>query len=77
MVSAATLSLLVAKDRSLYKSAVSDNTGTYRFEKVKGGKYVVRVSTVSHAAWFSKQFDLNDALLILLMLLHMQLAIRS
>src|SRR4051812_25783568 len=56
-VAAATISLLIAKDSSLYKSAVTDNTGSYHFENVKPGKYLVKITSVNYGVWHSLSFD--------------------
>ena len=52
-VEAATLSLLKMKDSSLVKISVTDRTGVYEFEKLKKGKYLMRVTSVGHLAFFS------------------------
>ncbi len=57
---AATVSLLVSKDSSLYKAAVSDNAGAYQFEKVKAGSYMVKISSVNFGSWYSTNFELKE-----------------
>lgn len=58
-LTSATVSLLVAKDSSLYKAAVSDNTGNYQFDKVKAGAYLVRISNVNYNIWYSPRLELK------------------
>src|SRR4051812_15199041 len=60
-LTAATISLLVAKDSSLYKAAVSDNNGAYFFEEVKAGNYLIKITNVNYKTWYSKTFELQDA----------------
>jgi iron complex outermembrane receptor protein len=59
-ITAATVSLLAAKDSSLVKSAVSSNAGVYEMEGLKAGKYLVKISSVNHNPWYSVSFDLAD-----------------
>ena len=44
----ATVALLKAKDSSIVKSGMSDQTGTFEFEKIADGKYLVLVSAVGY-----------------------------
>src|SRR4030095_1189242 len=60
-LSAATVSLLKAKDTSLFKISVSDQTGKFEFENLPEGKYLVSVTAVGHAKAFSSSFDVNGA----------------
>jgi len=60
-LSSATVSLLKAKDSSLLKISVSDNTGKFEFENLPEGKYLVSVTAVGHAKAFSSSFDVNGA----------------
>ena len=55
-IPSATISLLVAKDSSLSKAAVSDPAGTYQFEKVKPGNYLVKISCINFSTWYSAPF---------------------
>jgi iron complex outermembrane receptor protein len=59
-VHAATVSLLAAKDSSTQRTAVSDNEGTYRFENIKSGNYLVKVSSVNFETWYSNNFVLTE-----------------
>lgn len=60
-LAAATVSLLVAKDSSLYKAAVSDNEGTYQFENVKAGSYLVQITSINFNTWYSSKFELQGS----------------
>src|SRR5215210_5433267 len=59
-LTAATISLLVSKDSSLYKAAISDNSGAYIFENVKAGTYLVRITSVNYKTWHSSNFDFQE-----------------
>jgi iron complex outermembrane receptor protein len=59
-LSAATITLLSAKDSSIYKTAVSDSYGKYLFEKVKAGAYLVKVSNINFATWYSSAFQVKE-----------------
>jgi hypothetical protein len=58
-LAAATINLLTAKDSTLYKAAVTDNTGSYQFEKVKSGNYLVKIASVNFTTWHSSKIDLR------------------
>jgi hypothetical protein len=58
-LAAATINLLTAKDSTLYKAAVTDNTGSYQFEKVKSGNYLVKIRSVNFTTWHSSKIDLR------------------
>lgn len=59
-LTAATISLLVSKDSSLYKAAISDNNGVYIFENVKAGSYLVKITSVNYKTWYSSNFELQE-----------------
>jgi hypothetical protein len=59
-VAAASVSLLLSKDSSIYKVAASDNAGTYQFENVKSGSYLVMISGINYINWYSPAFDLAE-----------------
>ncbi len=48
-VEAATVQLLKAADKSLVKTAVSDRSGNFSFEKIAAGSYLVSVSAAGYA----------------------------
>lgn len=56
-MAAATVSLLRAKDSSLAKLAVSDNSGQYEFTNIKEGRYLISVSSVGYGRSFSAPFE--------------------
>lgn len=59
-VSAATISLLHPKDSSLVKSTVSDEKGSYSFENVSTGKYLVMVSAVGFEKTYSQLIQSSE-----------------
>ncbi len=59
-IAAATVSLLNAKDSALVKVAVSDNEGSFQFEGINAGKFLVKVSAISFQPWYSVAFDLSE-----------------
>ncbi len=56
-LSAATVSLLKAKDSALVKLAVSDKAGRYDFVNVREGRYLVSVTSVGYGKTFSSLFE--------------------
>ncbi len=60
-VDAATVNLLKAKDSSIVKIAVSAKDGKFELEKLPNGKYLVSVTSVGHAKYYSEKFELTDA----------------
>ena len=59
-LAAATITLLIAQDSSLYKAAVSENNGNYQFEKVKAGAYIIKISSVNYKDWYSEKLEIKD-----------------
>lgn len=59
-VTAATIELLVAKDSSLNKAAISESNGNYSFEKIKSGDYLIKITSVNYKDWYSTKFELTD-----------------
>ncbi|WP_162944967.1 outer membrane beta-barrel family protein [Flavisolibacter nicotianae] len=59
-VPAATVSLLKASDSALVKVALSEATGTFEFNGVKDGSYLLAVSNVGYAKATSKSFTLSQ-----------------
>jgi len=49
----ATVALLKAKDSSIVESGMSDHTGTFEFDKIADGKYLVLVSAVGYTPSYS------------------------
>ena len=56
----ATVSLLRAKDSSLVKLALSGKDGHYEFNGIKTGSYLVSVTSVGYANYFSTPFELKQ-----------------
>lgn len=57
----ATVSLLRAKDSSLVKLNVTDKEGTYKFNNIKAGQYLVSIAYVGFAKGYSQPFEVKDA----------------
>lgn len=49
----ATITLLEAKDSSVIKTSVSDQTGKFEFENIPEGKYLVMVSAIGYQPYWS------------------------
>src|SRR4051812_40517818 len=60
-IESATIALLRAKDSANVKFTVADKTGTYSFEAIPAGKYLVAISAVGHQKGFSETFDVSEA----------------
>ena len=56
-LSNSTVSLLNAKDSSVVKLAASNNNGSYTFNGVKPGNYLISISHVGYAPVYSKSFE--------------------
>ena len=52
--------LLQQKDSSLVKGSVTKDDGTYLFEKIKQGNYLVMASIVGYSSSYSKPFIINS-----------------
>ena len=59
-VESATVSLLKAKDSSLFKMIATDASGAYSFENIATGKYLLLISSVGHVQAYSHIFELNE-----------------
>jgi iron complex outermembrane recepter protein len=55
----ATIELLAAKDSSLAKLAASNNKGVFTIEGMQDGTYLVSISAVGHAKYYSAPFTLS------------------
>ena len=55
----ATITLLRAKDSSVAKISVANKEGSFVFENVTDGEYVVAVSAVGHSKGYSETFGIN------------------
>lgn len=59
VIDAASVSLLNAKDSSLVKTAVADKNGSFSFENLKDGNYLVMATSVGHTRSYSKAFTVT------------------
>jgi iron complex outermembrane recepter protein len=55
----ATVELLAHDDSSLLKLAASDSNGQFVFENLSDGSYLVSISAVGHARFYSNSFNLS------------------
>ncbi|MET0391878.1 MAG: TonB-dependent receptor [Chitinophagaceae bacterium] len=60
-IESATITLLRAADSSVAKISVADKTGTYTFEGVSEGRYLVAITAVGHDKGFSETFEISAA----------------
>src|SRR6478735_3370143 len=63
-IKGATISLLAGKDSAVVKLAASKDNGAYNFLNINPGKYLIKASSVEHAAAFSAPFELGARPLI-------------
>ncbi|MBB6003626.1 outer membrane beta-barrel protein [Arcicella rosea] len=59
IVEFATVTLLNAKDSSLVKGALGDVNGTFEFEKVNYGTYIVNISQLGYKKYYTPKFILS------------------
>jgi iron complex outermembrane receptor protein len=59
-LSSATVSLLKAKDSSLAKTAVTNNSGVFKMLSVKPGSYFLSATSVGHKKNSSAKFDITE-----------------
>jgi hypothetical protein len=57
-VSFATVILLDSADNVLMKSTLTDDKGAFKFEAIDHGKYIIKVSDMTHGPWSSPAFEL-------------------
>jgi iron complex outermembrane receptor protein len=57
-IESATITLLKAKDSSVFKMGVADKTGKFSFEGLEEGSYLVSVSAVGHQKGYSETFTI-------------------
>lgn len=60
-IESATITLLRVKDSSVAKISVADKTGTYTFDGVSEGRYLVAITAVGHEKGFSETFEISAA----------------
>ena len=59
-LSSATVSLLKAKDSSLAKTAVTNNSGVFKMLSVKPGSYFLSATSVGHKKNSSAKFEIAE-----------------
>jgi hypothetical protein len=59
IVEFATITLLQAKDSSLVKGALADANGTFEFEKIKFGSYLIAISQLGYQKFYTPKFNLS------------------
>jgi iron complex outermembrane recepter protein len=59
IIDAATISLLRAKDSGLVKAIYSEKDGSFQFDNVKDGKYLVLATSVGHTRVYSQMVEVN------------------
>jgi len=60
-IGSATITLLKAKDSSIAKISTSDKAGSFSFDNIAAGKYLVSISAVAHQTAYSPVFELSAA----------------
>jgi len=60
IIDAASVSLLKAKDSSLVKVAVTDNSGNFSFENLKEGNYLVLATSIGHSKTYSQAIGISS-----------------
>lgn len=60
IVEFATITLLQAKDSSLVKGALADANGTFEFEKIKLGSYLIAISQLGYQKFYTPKFSLSS-----------------
>ncbi|MCH5717317.1 carboxypeptidase-like regulatory domain-containing protein [Niabella hibiscisoli] len=60
-LNAATVTLLKAADSSIAKLNASDKSGSYTFEHIESGKYIVQATAVGYTKAYSAPFELAGA----------------
>ena len=57
----ATISLLKSEDSSIVKVGVAANDGSFEFQNISNGKYLVSVTSAGHSRTYSPTFELSVA----------------
>lgn len=60
IVEFATITLLQAKDSSLVKGALGDVNGSFEFEKVNYGNYIINISQLGYKKYYTPKFTLSS-----------------
>jgi outer membrane receptor protein involved in Fe transport len=56
----ASLSLLKTKDSSLVKLGISDKQGSFEFDNIKSGSYILRTYVVGYKKYFTPAFEVSN-----------------
>src|ERR1700712_5535980 len=59
VIESATITLLKAKDSSIAKMGAAGKEGSFVFDAIPTGKYIVSVSAIGHKKAFSTTFEIN------------------
>ncbi|HEX4375001.1 MAG TPA: carboxypeptidase regulatory-like domain-containing protein, partial [Puia sp.] len=59
-VEAASISLLKTADSSTIKTITSDKKGSFSFHNIANGKYLISISSVGHASFYSPAFQISS-----------------
>jgi iron complex outermembrane recepter protein len=60
IVEFASVTLLKAKDSTLVKGALSDQNGSFEFEKISSGDYLVNISQMGYKKFYTPKFSLDS-----------------
>ena len=60
IVEFASVTLLKAKDSTLVKGALSDGSGSFEFEKIPSGEYLVNISQIGYKKFYTPKFSLDS-----------------
>ena len=60
IVEFASVTLLKAKDSTLVKGALSDGSGSFEFEKIPTGEYLVNISQMGYKKFYTPKFSLDS-----------------
>ncbi len=60
IVEFASVTLLKAKDSTLVKGALSDQNGSFEFEKISSGEYLVNISQMGYKKFYTPKFSLDS-----------------
>ena len=60
IVEFASVTLLKAKDSTLVKGALSDGSGSFEFEKIPLGEYLVNISQMGYKKFYTPKFSLDS-----------------
>ena len=60
IVEFASVTLLKSKDSTLVKGALSDQNGSFEFEKIPSGEYLVNISQMGYKKFYTPKFSLDS-----------------